>query len=75
MKSSLIGANGAGKSSILRAISGSCLRRHDRVRGPRSARSPAHRIVGLGMAHVPEGRGIFGYFSSGEPAPRDVAAA
>ena len=57
----LIGANGAGKTSILRAISGLIpysgsvtFAGHD-LRG-----TPAHRIVGLGMAHVPEGRGIFG---------------
>lgn len=57
----LIGANGAGKTSILRAISGLTpytgsitFEGHD-LEGV-----PAHRIVGLGIAHVPEGRGIFG---------------
>ena len=57
----LIGANGAGKTSILRALSGltpytgSIL-----FEGRDLQRVPAHRIVGLGMAHVPEGRAIFG---------------
>jgi branched-chain amino acid transport system ATP-binding protein len=57
----LIGANGAGKSSILRAISGlipysgSIL-----FEGRDLKRVPAHRIVGLGVAQVPEGRAIFG---------------
>jgi branched-chain amino acid transport system ATP-binding protein len=57
----LIGANGAGKTSILRAVSGlipyggAIL-----FEGRELRRVPAHRIVGLGVAHVPEGRGIFG---------------
>jgi branched-chain amino acid transport system ATP-binding protein len=57
----LIGANGAGKSSTLRAISGlvgyggSVVYRGKELRG-----TAAHRITGLGIAHVPEGRGIFG---------------
>jgi branched-chain amino acid transport system ATP-binding protein len=57
----LIGANGAGKSSILRAISGLTRFTGDMVFDGRNLRSiPAHAIVGLGIAHVPEGRGIFG---------------
>jgi len=57
----LIGANGAGKTSTLRAISG-LLRHRGRVRlGGRELDGIApDRIVALGMAHVPEGRGIFG---------------
>jgi branched-chain amino acid transport system ATP-binding protein len=58
---SLIGANGAGKSTILKAVSG--------ILSPRSGRilldgkdlvgvSP-HRIVRMGVSLVPEGRGIF----------------
>ena len=57
----LIGANGAGKTSILRATSG--LVPYEGTitfAGRNLAHVPAHRIVGLGMAHVPEGRGIFG---------------
>jgi branched-chain amino acid transport system ATP-binding protein len=58
---SLIGANGAGKSSTLRAISGmvpfqgQILYRRDELRN-----IPPHRIVAKGIAQVPEGRGIFG---------------
>lgn len=57
----LIGANGAGKSSTLRAISGMIPFGGDILWKGQSLRSvPAHRIVALGIAHVPEGRGIFG---------------
>jgi branched-chain amino acid transport system ATP-binding protein len=57
----LIGANGAGKTSILRAISGLIPCDGSVIFAGRDLRGvPAHRIVGLGMAHVPEGRGIFG---------------
>ena len=57
----LIGANGAGKSSILRAISGAVPYRGTVTwEGRDLRRLPPHRIVGLGVAHVPEGRGIFG---------------
>jgi branched-chain amino acid transport system ATP-binding protein len=57
----LIGANGAGKTSTLRAISG-LLRHSGRVRLDRHELSEVapDRIVALGIAHVPEGRGIFG---------------
>jgi len=61
----LIGANGAGKSSILRAItglspikSGKILFRGERIDG----KSPAE-IVKLGIAMVPEGRRVFPYMS------------
>lgn len=57
----LIGANGAGKTSILRAISGLVSYSGSIVfEGQDLKRVPAHRIVGLGVAQVPEGRGIFG---------------
>ncbi|MBA4419305.1 MAG: ABC transporter ATP-binding protein, partial [Syntrophus sp. (in: bacteria)] len=57
----LIGANGAGKTSILRAISGITAFSGDIIYGGQSLRGvPPHRIVDLGIAHVPEGRGIFG---------------
>jgi branched-chain amino acid transport system ATP-binding protein len=57
----LIGANGAGKSSTLRAISG-IVPYSGRIlyRQQDLSRVSAHRIVALGMAQVPEGRGIFG---------------
>ena len=57
----LIGANGAGKSSTLRSISG-LTPYSGRVtyRGQDLHQIPAHRIVARGLAQVPEGRGIFG---------------
>jgi len=57
----LIGANGAGKSTSLRAISGLIRARSGQViyRGQDITRAPAHRIVQLGIGHVPEGRKIF----------------
>ena len=57
----LIGANGAGKSTLLRAISGVVLIRSGKINfgGADLGTVPAHRIVELGVAHVPEGRGIF----------------
>lgn len=60
--STLIGANGAGKTSILKAISGLITRSTGEVRlnGERIDHLPAHKIVGLGVAHVPEGRRLFG---------------
>jgi branched-chain amino acid transport system ATP-binding protein len=57
----LIGANGAGKTTTLRAISGLVKPSHGTVtfNGRPITKLPAHEIVALGMAHVPEGRGIF----------------
>lgn len=57
----LIGANGAGKSTLLRAISGIVPVRSGKIsfRSVDLGRVPAHRIVEMGVAHVPEGRGIF----------------
>jgi len=62
---SVIGANGAGKSTILRAISGmtplsagSVEFLNQRVDG-----LPVNKIVNLGIAHVPEGRKLFPYMS------------
>jgi branched-chain amino acid transport system ATP-binding protein len=58
----LIGANGAGKSSILQAISGMLQVTQGRVTldGENLLTVPAHLRVERGIAHVPEGRGIFG---------------
>ena len=58
---SLLGANGAGKSTTLRAISGMLpLQGGDiRFRGGSVMQVPAHQRVAMGIAHVPEGRGIF----------------
>ncbi len=58
---SLIGANGAGKSSTLRAISGMVPFKGQVLYRQKELRSVApHRIVAMGIAQVPEGRGIFG---------------
>jgi branched-chain amino acid transport system ATP-binding protein len=57
----LIGANGAGKTTTLRAIS-KMLRPSGgtiRFRGEEVTRLPSHALVARGMAHAPEGRGIF----------------
>ena len=57
----LIGANGAGKSTILRIISGLMSPTSGEVwfEGKRIDRTPAHQIARLGIAHVPEGRRLF----------------
>jgi len=57
----LIGANGAGKSTTLLTISGVLRPRQGRVlfKGQDLAKVPAHKIVNLGIAQVPEGRGVF----------------
>jgi branched-chain amino acid transport system ATP-binding protein len=57
----LIGANGAGKTTTLRAISGMLKPSAGTVRFAGKAISglAPHQIVALGLAHVPEGRGIF----------------
>ena len=57
---SLIGANGAGKTTTLRAISGVLPYKGSILfKGESLAGRPAHKIVKLGMAHSPEGRGVF----------------
>src|SRR5512138_591695 len=57
----LIGANGAGKSTTLRTISGLIHAREGSIQlhGRNITRLPAHEIVMAGVGHVPEGRGIF----------------
>ncbi|MGQ9492654.1 MAG: ABC transporter ATP-binding protein [Anaerolineae bacterium] len=58
----LIGANGAGKSTTLRAISGLIPIESGKIifDGQDLHVYPPHRIVELGISHAPEGRGIFG---------------
>lgn len=57
----LLGANGAGKSTTLRVISGLVRPRHGQVlfAGQPIEHLPAHEIVRLGIAQAPEGRKIF----------------
>ena len=57
----LIGSNGAGKSTTLRAISGTHKPRSGTVRlsGREIHHLPAHEIVTFGIAHSPEGRKVF----------------
>jgi branched-chain amino acid transport system ATP-binding protein len=56
----VLGANGAGKTSLLRTLSGLVRARAGRIRldGRSIGGLPVERIVRLGMAHVPEGRGV-----------------
>ncbi len=57
----LIGANGAGKTTVMRAISGLVRPRAGRVRfaGAEIAGRPAFRVAAAGLLHVPEGRQCF----------------
>ncbi|MEQ1565793.1 MAG: ABC transporter ATP-binding protein [Myxococcota bacterium] len=57
----LIGSNGAGKSTTLRAISGMIRSRSGSVSfgGQVITGTAAHQLVRLGLAHCPEGRGVF----------------
>ncbi len=57
----LIGANGAGKTTILHTITGLVKAKAGNItfNDVNLLKTPAHRIVGMGMAHVPEGRRIF----------------
>ena len=57
----LIGANGAGQTTILHTITGLVTPRSGSIEfeGHDLLKTPAHKIVSLGMAHVPEGRRIF----------------
>ena len=57
----LIGANGAGKSTTLRAITGLLTPRSGRIRfeGSDITGVPAHQLVERGISMAPEGRGIF----------------
>ena len=61
----LIGANGAGKTTILHTITGLVAPKAGSVifEGKNLVKTPAHKIVGLGMAHVPEGRRVFAHLS------------
>jgi branched-chain amino acid transport system ATP-binding protein len=81
----LIGSNGAGKSTTLRAISGTLKPRSGAVRlnGREIQQLPAHEVVRKGIGHAPEGRRVFsrmsvfenlqmGAFSRKEPIEDDI---
>ena len=81
----LIGANGAGKTTILHTVSGLIRAESGGIRfGTENVtRTPGHRLVGMGMAHVPEGRRVFadmtvyqnlkmGAFSRRDPAETEA---
>lgn len=57
----LIGANGAGKTTTLHTITGLIQPKAGTIEfeGKDITKMPAHKIVSLGMAHVPEGRRVF----------------
>lgn len=57
----LIGANGAGKTTILHTITGLIAAKGGEViyEGTDLQKIPAHKIVSMGIAHVPEGRHVF----------------
>ena len=61
----LIGANGAGKTSTLQAISGMIKASSGAItlKGKPITHEEAHKLVPLGMAHVPEGRRVFAQMS------------
>lgn len=61
----LIGANGAGKTTTLHTITGLLQPKKGSIlfEGKEITKIPAHKIVSLGMAHVPEGRRVFAELS------------
>jgi len=62
---SIIGSNGAGKSTILRTISGLLKMESGTIvfQGQEVQNLPPHKIVELGISHTPEGRKLFGLLS------------
>ena len=82
---SLIGANGAGKSTILKTISGLLRSKtgHITFKGEDISKTEAYKLVPKGLAHVPEGRRIFlqmtvkenlemGAYTKGENMEKDI---
>ena len=61
----LIGANGAGKTTTLHTVTGLLTPKKGQVifEGKDITKVPAHKIVSMGMAHVPEGRRVFAELS------------
>ena len=62
---SIIGANGAGKTTLLKSISGLIKINKGRIlyKDQDIAAIPVHRIVGLGISQVPEGRQLFAHLA------------
>ena len=62
---SIVGSNGAGKSTILRGLSGLIKPMDGTIEfmGENINKIPAHKLVEMGIAHVPEGRQLFGKLS------------
>jgi branched-chain amino acid transport system ATP-binding protein len=78
----LLGRNGAGRTTLLRAIMGLTSRRSGaiRIHGVESVALPTHRIAHLGVGYCPEERGIFASLSAEEnlllpPALADAGSA
>ncbi len=61
----LIGANGAGKTTILQTVTGLLKPKAGKIifEGKDITKTPGYKIVGMGMAHVPEGRRVFANLS------------
>ncbi len=61
----LIGANGAGKTTILQAVTGLLKPKSGKIvfEGKDITKTPSYKIVSMGMAHVPEGRRVFANLS------------
>lgn len=61
----LIGANGAGKTTTLHTLTGLLPSKHGSIlfEGVDITKMPAHKIVEMGIAHVPEGRRVFSQLS------------
>lgn len=61
----LIGANGAGKTTTLQTITGMLNAKAGSIlfEGEELTKIPGHKIVSMGMAHVPEGRRVFAQLS------------
>ncbi|MBO7668017.1 MAG: ABC transporter ATP-binding protein [Firmicutes bacterium] len=59
---SIVGSNGAGKTTILRGLSGLIRPMGGSIEflGQDITRTPAHKLVKMGISHVPEGRQLFG---------------
>jgi branched-chain amino acid transport system ATP-binding protein len=57
----LLGRNGMGKSTLIRTLLGHVAQRDGRIRSvrPRRQPRPPHEVARLGVAYVPEGRGVF----------------